>query len=897
MRKVLGQSDGIVLAVARLWPLVACGLALELCLLLAYAAGAYLDWYPSRLGGYAAWIEDHLSALGQPIVGALGNSMPIVAGATYLAALFGAFGAYGKGLCWASRLRRGTPLALGVILAFNCLFSLSLLLQPYLASQDIFSYAFYARILAFYHHNPYVDVPRDFPFEPLFAAIFWKDQPSNYGPVWTYLSGVVALVAGQSVASTLFALKGLVALLALLGVPLVWSILGQVSPRDRLAGTVLYAWNPLLVIETSGNGHNDVVMAFFLLLAIWLHLRQRPGMAVAALVASALAKYVAILLLPLYVALLLRQSTTVRQQLLVVARSALVAGSLIVVAFLPVYRGPATLQVISFGANPLAYTNSPLELAFRELRVALGESRDLASLPLRYRGWWVETLTPTVFWSKVDDPKAAGVSLPTSTPLLVVEPRQGRWLHVYESRTDRFGYVPAAEVTPVPPPRNVATAGATAAVLEDASRSPIAQRANLILRVLVTVLFLSVYAVLLWRTRTLTDLLRWSLVALFLSYWLIETWFWPWYLIWSLAFAALQPRSRLTVLILGFSLTTLALYLGSQGGLEVAPYLAVAYEYRSAAVFGLPVVLAVIWYWRLRARRAGVQEARADLTGVGSGNRPRSSRPRRRLVWVAVALLVQVMAGASVGVVLQRASPGAIVDPRSAYIAWETEYRAGLEYLRSQQYSRAAAALTRAAHHRPDLLDTYRARYVAFIQVGKYDEAIADLTLLLSVEGEQSSLLLARGDAYHRKQRFDSALRDFARAAELDPLDPQPYRRQALAYFHQGRLDEALSAQRLAVSLAPGFAPLYRELGDIYAGRHEYERALVMYDRAVALDDTQVQAYVSRAAALRILGRPEQTVSDLQRVLVLSDDVDERSWARRALLAMAGAGAAEKPQP
>ena len=57
------------------------------------------------------------------------------------------------------------------------------------------SYAFYAHILTWYHANPYLAVPRDFPFDPLFNAIFWKDQSSNYGPVWTYLSALVTLHA------------------------------------------------------------------------------------------------------------------------------------------------------------------------------------------------------------------------------------------------------------------------------------------------------------------------------------------------------------------------------------------------------------------------------------------------------------------------------------------------------------------------------------------------------------------------------------------------------------------------------------------------------------------------------------------------------------------------------
>lgn len=868
------------------WQLIACGLALELLFVLMYVAGSYLDWYPSRLGSPAAWIEDHVVALARPFLVGPDGRMSLVAGAAYLVALAGAFGAYALSLRRAARIGEGDGRHLGIAVGFGGLFALSLLLQPYLASQDIFSYAFYARILTLYGHNPYVDVPRDFPFDPLFGAIFWKDQPSNYGPIWSYLSGLLALAAGQNVALTLAALKALVALFALLGIPLVWAILGHVSPQDRLAGTILYAWNPLLVVETSGNGHNDVVMAFFLLLGVWLYVRRRPTLGLAALMASALTKYVAVVLVPLHVLVLLRQAASFRERAAIVVRSGLVVAAL-VVGILPIYRGPTTFQVVSFGSNSLAYTNSPLELVFRELRVALGEPRDLASLPLRYRGSWVETRTPTVFWSKVDDPKAIGVSLPTNSSLLVVEPRRGRWLHVYEPRLDRFGYVPADEVAQVSAPSSVAAAGATAAALEDAGRSPTARRANLILRLAAAGGFLAAFAAVLRKTRTLADALGSSLLVLFLSYWLIETWFWPWYLVWSLAFAALQPRSRLTLLVNGLCLTTLVL--NAQANVDMVPYLATAYEYRSMLIFGLPLAAAGVWLLRRRARAGGGPSAWSRLAA-----HPFPHLPSLRIAGLAVPILAVACAGvvAHAGAASRQHEPA---SPASACIAWETEYRTGVEYLRAQQYSQAAAALSRAAHHRPDLLDTYRSRFVAYLQTEKYDEAIADLTLLLSAEGEQPGLLMARGDAYDRKQRFDLALQDFARAMALDPLDPQPHRRLALVYFEQGQLDEALREQWEAISLGSASAPIYRELGDTYASLGQYRRALAMYDRALAVDDTYVQVHASRAAALRILGRREETIPDLQQVLVLSNDVDEKLWAQRTLLAVADEAGPDAP--
>lgn len=868
--------------------LVAGGLLLELLFVVLYINGGYLDWYPSRLGAPAAWIEDHILSLARPFLVGPDGKLSLVAGQAYLATLGLLFAVYGAALFGAARVPNPDRRALWLVTGFGGVFAVSLLLQPYLASQDIFSYALYARILGLYGQNPYVDVPRDFPFDPLLEAIFWKDQPSNYGPIWIYLSAFVARLTGPDVALTLAALKALPAAFAIAGTPLVWSILGRVSPRDRLVGTVLYAWNPLLVVETSGNGHNDSVMSFFLLLGVWLYVRGRPLPAMAALVVSALTKYVALALVPLFGIVQLRNARTTPERIKVVASNGLLGAALVVVTFFPVYAGPATFQVVSFGSNPVAYTNSPLELIFRELRVAFGESREVANIPLRYRGAWVENRIPTVFWSNPDDPKATGISLPAETALLIVAPQKGRWVHVYEPWSDRFGYVHADLVSLTPPPSNVGPSGATLAVLEDASRSPSAQTANLVLRGVATAIFAAVFFRLFFATRTVLAAVRGSLVLLFLSYWLIETWFWPWYLIWALALAALLPRSPWTYLTLGFSLTVLVL--NAQATVEMVPFLAVAYEYRSILIFGPPLVGAVGWVLYGKLARAQALWARGIAQSIANVAGWRPSLETRRSLLTGAGLVAPVIATVLVASSIRAAVPmvesSAAARSSSTFLAWQTEYQEGLKLMRAEEYSRAADALTRAARIRPDISATYRSRFVAFMHTRRYELAIADLDRVLTADGEELDLLLARGEAYTHRQRFDLALQDFRRATALDSFDPRGLRGQARVLSQQGFFDEALEAQLLAISLDPSHAVLYQELGDIYAGKGEYERALAIYDRALALDDARAGVYASRAAALKILGRPEDSAQALQRVLMLSNDADERLWAQRSLAAI-----------
>ncbi len=67
-----------------------------------------------------------------------------------------------------------------------------------------------------------------------------------------------------------FIFKSLAFLSHLINCVLIWTILSKLAPTRRLEGTLLYAWNPLALIELAGYGNNDGLLLFFLLLATLL---------------------------------------------------------------------------------------------------------------------------------------------------------------------------------------------------------------------------------------------------------------------------------------------------------------------------------------------------------------------------------------------------------------------------------------------------------------------------------------------------------------------------------------------------------------------------------------------------------------------------------------------------
>ncbi len=225
------------------------------------------------------------------VLGELNRAVP-----AFLLLYFLAFAAY----VWAARQVLADaetfkgPSALTVILGFALLFRATLFFSAPSLSDDIYRYV-WDGMLVNHGINPYQYAPGASELSPLRDALYerinHKDIGTPYGPV---LMGVFA--AAQAVAHSVYAMKipflvfdGLIMLLLLR----LLDVAGK--PGSHV---LIYAWNPLAVVEVAGSGHNDTAAVLLLLGAIYLLMRARGRLGAFGFVAAVAAKYFALLFLP-----------------------------------------------------------------------------------------------------------------------------------------------------------------------------------------------------------------------------------------------------------------------------------------------------------------------------------------------------------------------------------------------------------------------------------------------------------------------------------------------------------------------------------------------------------------------------------------------------------------------
>lgn len=174
-------------------------------------------------------------------------------------------------------------------------------------SHDIFNYIFDAKIVAFYHQNPYRVKPLDFPDDPMTRFMHWTHRPSVYPPLWISLSVVPFVFGFGKFLLQLFLFKAMMAGFYLGTIWLIWKVSEALTPKQKIFNLAFYAFSPLVLIESLVSGHNDGVMVFFALLAFYLLLKKKPFLSFLSWFFSIGVKYITAFLFPVFALLAWRK--------------------------------------------------------------------------------------------------------------------------------------------------------------------------------------------------------------------------------------------------------------------------------------------------------------------------------------------------------------------------------------------------------------------------------------------------------------------------------------------------------------------------------------------------------------------------------------------------------------
>lgn len=166
---------------------------------------------------------------------------------------------------------------------------------PAILSYDIFNYIVTSKVLFFYQENPYVVMPIQFIGDPLLLFTHAANKIALYGPFWILLTGIPYFVGFGNFIAMLFSFKILNIIFYLLIILFLYRI------SKNFYTTAIFAFNPLVIIETMISNHNDIAMMCFALSAVILVQKKKYMIAFLFLLFSILIKYSTIFLIPVFI--------------------------------------------------------------------------------------------------------------------------------------------------------------------------------------------------------------------------------------------------------------------------------------------------------------------------------------------------------------------------------------------------------------------------------------------------------------------------------------------------------------------------------------------------------------------------------------------------------------------
>lgn len=161
------------------------------------------------------------------------------------------------------------------------------------------------------------------------------------------------------------------------------------------------------------------------------------------------------------------------------------------------------------------------------------------------------------------------------------------------------------------------------------------------------------------------------------------------------------------------------------------------------------------------------------------------------------------------------------------------------------------------------LSEIYNTLGSEYYEINKTDDAIANSTLAIVLNGANQYAYYNRACIYQALDKDSLAILDYGRALMYNDKYADAYYNRGIIYESQTDFQLAIEDYSNAINLSPSYVvDVYNNRGNVYQEMNFFKKAISDYDKALTIDSTLAITYCNRADAYMKLGETEKAIED-----------------------------------
>ncbi|WGV23566.1 tetratricopeptide repeat protein [Halotia branconii] len=187
-----------------------------------------------------------------------------------------------------------------------------------------------------------------------------------------------------------------------------------------------------------------------------------------------------------------------------------------------------------------------------------------------------------------------------------------------------------------------------------------------------------------------------------------------------------------------------------------------------------------------------------------------------------------------------------------------------------KSYGETLDRLNQSIKHNLDNTEAIAHQGEAYRLAKQYEQALTYFNQAIAQNANYTWAIAHRGEVYRQMKYYPQAIADFNQSLELQPDYIWAFAHRGVTYRCMGKhyYQKALADFSRAIDLNPNYAWAIAYRARIYDLLRRYEEALVDFDRAIALDQTVFDNWLSeRGSLLSYVGRYAEAINCCQLAL------------------------------